>query len=130
MKCSEIWTEIIPKTDPNSNITNQVWSTCFNNDGSILIACVGDAILVYDALQGELVNKAMRGAQKDQINCVKFSRDGKRFATASNDKSVWVWTFDMTKTPKLAPEVKYSHQDKVYCLSFNPLTHQIFSGGT
>jgi len=50
-----------PKTDPNSNITNQVWSTCFNNDGSILIACVGDAILVYDALQGELVNKAMRG---------------------------------------------------------------------
>lgn len=30
-------------------------------DGSILLACVGDAILVYDALQGELVNKAMRG---------------------------------------------------------------------
>jgi len=43
----------------------------------------------------------------------------------SNDKSVWVWTFDVTKTPKLAPEVKYSHTDKVNCLSFNPLTHQV-----
>lgn len=41
----------------------------------------------------------------------------------SNDKTVWVWSFDVNKDPKLAPEVKYSHSDKVYCLSFNPLTH-------
>ncbi|KAL4432520.1 hypothetical protein ABPG74_013374 [Tetrahymena malaccensis] len=129
MKCSELWTEIIPKNDPNSNITNQVWSCSFNNDGSILLACVGDAILVYDSFTGNLVNKAIRGGQKEQINCIKFSKDGKRFATASNDKTVWVWSFDVNKNPKLAPEVKYSHTDKVLCLAFNPLTHQIFSGG-
>jgi len=30
----------------------------------------------------KLKNLKLKIAQKDQINCVKFSRDGKRFATA------------------------------------------------
>ncbi|EGR29567.1 intraflagellar transport protein, putative [Ichthyophthirius multifiliis] len=130
MQCQELWTEIIPKpSDPNSNLTNQVWCTCFNNDGTVVLACVGDAILAYDVQSGEMLNKPIRGAQKEQINCIRFSKDGKRFATASNDKTVWIWKFDIQQNPKISAEVKYSHNDKVYCLSFNPLTQQIFSGG-
>lgn len=57
---------------------------------------------------------------KENILCIACSKDGKRFATGSSDKSVVIWRSNFT------PELKYSHADAVQCLAFNPLTSQVF----
>lgn len=109
MKTSEIWTEQIPKpTDPNSTITNQVWGVAYNNDGAITVGVVGNAILVYDSNTGEMVNKHIRGAHKETINALAFSKDGKRFATGSSDKFVIIWNYNSSANPSVNAEMKYS----------------------
>lgn len=40
-----------------------------------------------------MLNKPIRGAHKDTINCVAFSKDGKRFATCGDDKSVIIFKY-------------------------------------
>jgi intraflagellar transport protein 122 len=47
------------------------------------------------------------------VYCLAYSRDGKRFASGSADKTVIIWT------QKLEGVLKYSHNDSVQCLSFN-----------
>ncbi|XP_050168667.1 intraflagellar transport protein 122 homolog isoform X2 [Myiozetetes cayanensis] len=46
---------------------------------------------------------------------------GKRFASGSADKSVIIWT------SKLEGILKYTHNDSIQCVSYNPLTHQLAS---
>ena len=72
-----------------------------NKDGTQLLAVVGDAILVYDTATGEMAAKPIRGGltiimsfrernkkwnvfysgHKENILCIAYSKDGKRFAT-------------------------------------------------
>lgn len=74
MESIQLWCQNIPKpTDQNSTITNQVWSCALSTDGTVFVAVVGDAILIYDTNNGEMLNKPIRGAHKEQINCVSFS---------------------------------------------------------
>uniref|UniRef100_A0A8C0TEW9 Intraflagellar transport protein 122 homolog n=1 Tax=Canis lupus familiaris TaxID=9615 RepID=A0A8C0TEW9_CANLF len=46
---------------------------------------------------------------------------GKRFASGSADKSVIIWT------SKLEGILKYTHNDSIQCVSYNPVTHQLAS---
>ncbi|XP_063486280.1 intraflagellar transport protein 122 homolog isoform X12 [Symphalangus syndactylus] len=46
---------------------------------------------------------------------------GKRFASGSADKSVIIWT------SKLEGILKYTHNDAIQCVSYNPITHQLAS---
>jgi len=63
-------------------------------------------------------------AHKDTITCIAGSKDGKRFATSSLDRSVVIWKYRKIKfklykslnnrynpnaTPKISAELKYSH---------------------
>jgi WD40 repeat protein len=75
-------------------------------------------------------SKPIRGAHKDTITCIASSKDSKRFATGSLDRTVVIWKYNPTANPKIMAELKYNHLDSVLCVGFNPLTHQIFSGGT
>lgn len=53
--------------------------------------------------------------------CVAYARDGKRFASGGADKCVIIWT------NKLEGILKYSHNDAIQCLSYNPISHQLAS---
>ncbi|NXP55086.1 IF122 protein, partial [Heliornis fulica] len=74
---------------------------------------------VYDTSDGTLV-QPLKG-HKDTVYCVAYAKDGKRFASGSADKSVIIWT------SKLEGILKYTHNDSIQCVSYNPLTHQLAS---
>jgi intraflagellar transport protein 122 len=56
---------------------------------------------------------------KDNVYCVAYARDGKRFASGGADKCVIIWT------AKLEGILKYSHNDAIQCLAYNPISHQV-----
>ncbi|KAJ7417309.1 intraflagellar transport protein 122 isoform X1 [Willisornis vidua] len=74
---------------------------------------------VYDTSDGTLI-QPLKG-HKDTVYCVAYAKDGKRFASGSADKSVIIWT------SKLEGILKYTHNDSIQCISYNPLTHQLAS---
>jgi len=41
---------------------------------------------------------------------------------------VVIWKYNPNANPKIVAELKYNHTEAVFCIGFNPLTHQIFSG--
>ncbi|NXX80241.1 IF122 protein, partial [Urocolius indicus] len=74
---------------------------------------------VYDTSDGTLI-QPLKG-HKDTVYCVAYAKDGKRFASGSADKSVIIWT------SKLEGILKYTHNDSIQCVLYNPLTHQLAS---
>ena len=79
----------------------------------------GQRVLVYDTSDGSLI-QPLKG-HKDTVYCVNYAKDGKRFASGGADKCVIIWT------NKLEGILKYSHNDAVQALSYNPVTHQLAS---
>jgi intraflagellar transport protein 122 len=53
-----------------------VWSIAFKPNGSQMIVGVGNRVLVYDALDGDLQH-SLKG-HKDTVYAVTYSADGKR----------------------------------------------------
>ncbi|KAK3103245.1 hypothetical protein FSP39_017787 [Pinctada imbricata] len=99
--------------------TGIIWDLCFRPDGSQLIVAAGNRVLVYDTNDGSLI-QPLKG-HKDTVYCVTYAKDGKRFASGSADKSVIIWT------SKLEGILKYTHNDAIQCLAYNPVTHQLAS---
>ncbi|XP_037586072.1 intraflagellar transport protein 122 homolog [Cebus imitator] len=91
----------------------------FKPDGTQLILAAGNRLLVYDTSDGTLL-QPLKG-HKDTVYCVAYAKDGKRFASGSADKSVIIWT------SKLEGILKYTHNDSIQCVSYNPVTHQLAS---
>ncbi|XP_064012186.1 intraflagellar transport protein 122 homolog isoform X1 [Pogoniulus pusillus] len=96
-----------------------VYDLAFKPDGTQLIIAAGNRLLVYDTSDGTLI-QPLKG-HKDTVYCVAYAKDGKRFASGSADKSVIIWT------SKLEGILKYTHNDSIQCVSYNPLTHQLAS---
>ncbi|NXT85018.1 IF122 protein, partial [Zapornia atra] len=70
---------------------------------------------VYDTSDGTLI-QPLKG-HKDTVYCVAYAKDGKYHSGAS----VIIWT------SKLEGILKYTHNDSIQCVSYNPLTHQLAS---
>ncbi|CAG0883204.1 unnamed protein product [Darwinula stevensoni] len=96
-----------------------IYDLCFKPDGTQLIVAAGNRVLVYDASDGSLL-QPLKG-HKDTVVCVSYAKDGKRFASGSLDKHVIIWT------SKLEGILKYSHNDALQCLAYNPISHQLAS---
>ncbi|XP_068838604.1 intraflagellar transport protein 122 homolog isoform X6 [Capricornis sumatraensis] len=96
-----------------------VYDLAFKPDGAQLIVAAGSRLLVYDTSDGTLL-QPLKG-HKDTVYCVAYAKDGKRFASGSADKSVIIWT------SKLEGILKYTHNDSIQCVSYNPVTHQLAS---
>ncbi|XP_069142693.1 intraflagellar transport protein 122 homolog isoform X2 [Argopecten irradians] len=109
----------VDKVQDRDKLEQCIWDLCFRPDGSQLIVAAGNRVLVYDTNDGTLI-QPLKG-HKDTVYCVTYARDGKRFASGSADKSVIIWT------SKLEGILKYTHNDAIQCLSYNPLTHQLAS---
>ncbi|XP_037240978.1 intraflagellar transport protein 122 homolog isoform X3 [Falco rusticolus] len=99
--------------------TLNIYDLAFKPDGTQLIIAAGNRLLVYDTSDGTLI-QPLKG-HKDTVYCVAYAKDGKRFASGSADKSVIIWT------SKLEGILKYTHNDSIQCVSYNPLTHQLAS---
>ncbi|XP_027133028.1 intraflagellar transport protein 122 homolog isoform X2 [Larimichthys crocea] len=96
-----------------------VYDLAFKPDGSQLIIAAGLRVLVYDTADGVLI-MPLKG-HKDIVYCVAYAKDGKRFASGSADKSIIIWT------SKLEGILKYTHNDSIQCVAYNPVTHQLAS---
>ncbi|KAF7664865.1 hypothetical protein LDENG_00161710 [Lucifuga dentata] len=97
----------------------RIYDLAFKPDGSQLIIAAGPRVLVYDTADGTLV-QPLKG-HKDTVYCVAYAKDGKRFASGSADKSIIIWT------SKLEGILKYTHNDSIQCVAYNPVTHQLAS---
>ncbi|XP_022096034.1 intraflagellar transport protein 122 homolog isoform X1 [Acanthaster planci] len=109
----------VDKVHDRDKIEQCIYDIAFRPDGSQLIVAAGNRVLVYDANDGALI-QPLKG-HKDTVYCVAYAKDGKRFSSGSADKSVIIWT------SKLEGILKYTHNDAIQCLSFNPITHQLAS---
>ncbi|XP_054464764.1 intraflagellar transport protein 122 homolog [Anoplopoma fimbria] len=96
-----------------------VYDLAFKPDGSQLIIAAGLRVLVYDVADGAII-QPLKG-HKDIVYCVAYAKDGKRFASGSADKSIIIWT------SKLEGILRYTHNDSIQCVAYNPVTHQLAS---
>ncbi|KAJ1472731.1 intraflagellar transport 122 [Baffinella frigidus] len=95
-------------------------SVCFNPEGTQqLVAAVGTLVLVFNASDGSLVHR-LKG-HKDNVYAVSYSKDGKRFSSGGADKSVIIWQSNGEGI------LKYSHNDTIQCVEYNPVTLELAS---
>jgi len=116
MKIDVPWKDRIPRRD---NFDSVIYCVAFKPDGSQLLVAVGNRILVYDAKDGDLLH-SLKG-HRLPVYCVAYSRDGQRFASGGADKTIIIWT------SKCDGILKYSHNDTIQCLAYNPITTQLAS---
>ena len=116
MKTKVIWQDTMPECGDKRP---PVWSIAFKPNGSEMVVGVGNRVLVYDALDGDLQH-SLKG-HKDTVYAVTYSADGKRFASGGADNTIIIWT------SKAEGILKYSHNDSVQHLAYNPVTHSLAS---
>jgi intraflagellar transport protein 122 len=109
MKVETSWSDFIPPREGQSTSINDLsWSP----DGKLLVVAAGPRVLVYNALEGDLLH-SVRG-HKDTVYSVDFSHDGKRFASGGADKTVIIWTSNAEGV------LKYTHTESVQRVVYNP----------
>ncbi|CDQ74221.1 unnamed protein product [Oncorhynchus mykiss] len=109
----------IDKVHDRDKVEQCIYDLAFKPDGSQLIVAAGNRVLVYDTSDGTLI-QPLKG-HKDTVYCVAYAKDGKRFASGSADKSIIIWT------SKLEGILKYTHNDSIQCVAYNPVSHQLAS---
>ena len=116
MRTTLSWSDKVPERD---GVTSVCHSVCFSPDGSQLLAAVGNRVLVYDASDGDII-KSLKG-HKAAVYCVCYASNGERFASGGADCMVVIWTSTAEGI------LKYSHNDSIQALGYNPVTHQLAS---
>ncbi|KAL0479772.1 intraflagellar transport protein [Acrasis kona] len=69
------------------------------------------------------VTKKLRG-HKDTVYTVAYAKDGTRFASGGADKFVIIWSNEGEG------KLKYSHNEAIQCLAYNPNSHHLVSCAT
>eukprot|EP00798_Chlamydomonas_sp_ICE-L_P028208 gene28208-31309_t len=116
MRTVVAWQETPPEKD---GVRNVCYDLCFKPDGAHLVAGVGNRVLIYDAVDGDLLH-ALKG-HKDSVYCVAYSCNGKRFASGGADNTVIIWT------SKAEGILKYTHNESIQAMSYNPVSQQLAS---
>lgn len=79
-----------------------------------MVAAVGNAILLFDTQKSEMLRPPLRGQHKDTITCLAASKDGNKMVTGSADKTVIVWSFNITRGEKMLDAEKFfSHSEAI-----------------
>lgn len=116
MRIIENWKDKLSDKDEYEQSINDL---CFKPDGTQLIVASGNRLIVYDPQDGNII-QTLKG-HKEIIYCVKYSKDGKLFASGGSDKTVIIWTHELEGI------LKYTHNDCIQCLAFNPITNVLIS---
>ena len=66
---------------------------CFRPDGTQLIVAAGNRVIVYDPLDGSVI-QVLKG-HKETVYCVRYAKDSKKFASGGADKTVIIWTSEL-----------------------------------
>ena len=125
--CSHLKVELIIRTPEYRGIFVLKIGNPFFTGGSIgCISLCGDTfqqLVARKAAAGpkSIWNVSLISGHKEAVYCVAYSRDGKRFASGGADKCVIIWTAGLEGI------LKYSHNDSIQCLSYNPVSHQLAS---
>ncbi|CAG11335.1 unnamed protein product, partial [Tetraodon nigroviridis] len=96
-----------------------VYDITFKPDGSQVVIAAGQRVLVYDTADGSVIQPL--SGHSAIVYCVDYAKDGKQFASGSADKSVIIWT------SKLQGILRYTHNDSIQSLAYNPVTQQLAS---
>lgn len=98
-----------------SHHKNTIWSMDINKSGEYIVSTeVNKTFQLTNVYEG-VVERSMKGHQ-DITLAVAFSPDGKKIASGSNDRSVFLWDLE-----KEEPVAKFhGHSDNIYDLAFSP----------
>ncbi|XP_015789085.1 intraflagellar transport protein 122 homolog [Tetranychus urticae] len=96
-----------------------MYDVVFSPDNNHVAATAGTNIYIYNSKDGILVTSLKN--HRETVLALAYSLDGRRFASGSADKQVIIWT------SKYEGILKYSHNESVRCLQFNPITGQLVS---
>ncbi|CAE6463026.1 unnamed protein product [Rhizoctonia solani] len=102
----------------------EVHSCAFSPGGTRIALAVGDKVLVIDAFSGLLVIGPLTG-HTDEVTSVKFSPDGARIASGSNDCTLLIWD---AQTGALILGPLGGHTDWITCVDFSPSGAFLASG--
>eukprot|EP00052_Salpingoeca_macrocollata_P008243 m.65502 g.65502 ORF g.65502 m.65502 type:complete len:1216 (+) comp16496_c0_seq1:48-3695(+) len=116
MRSVNVWAD---KVHDKEGKKQPIYAIAFKPDGTQLVAAAGSRVLVYETADGELVT-SLKG-HKNSVYCLAFQKDGKRFASGGADKMVIIWT------DELEGILKYSHNDAIQAIAFNPRTNLLCS---
>jgi RNA polymerase sigma factor (sigma-70 family) len=116
-----------------------MWTFAFSPDARRLaVACDGGTLMLCDGhtcaeirrladhdLKREDIKVLMGGKRANQIRALAFSPDGKWFASAGSDTSVYIWETATGKEVLCLP----GHEAEVSCVAFSPDGQTVFSYG-
>lgn len=116
MQSAVVWSDQVPNRNDRDRA---VWDICFNPDGTQMIVAVTNRVLVYDAVEADLL-QSLRG-HKGTVFTVAYSSNGKFFASGGADNTIIIWNSDAEG------QLKYNHNDPIQKLAYNPVTQQLIS---
>ena len=127
VRTSPGWSDSVPpqrskskEEDGKGMKKSVIWDLAYNPDGSRLAAAAGTRVLIYDAVDGDLVS-SLKG-HKGTVYSVDWSADGAWFASGGADKMVIIWSAKGYKG-----SCKYPHSDTVQQVKYNPVTQLLAS---
>ncbi|KAJ3016424.1 hypothetical protein HKX48_004032 [Thoreauomyces humboldtii] len=114
MRSFPTWQDKVADLD---GVPQPIYDVAFIPETNQLVATAGAEILVYDAVEGELIRSLK--AHKDTVLCLTSLRNG--FASGGADKQVIIWN------GKLEGILKYSHGDTIQAIAQSPIGGQVVS---
>src|SRR5262245_6933357 len=99
-------------------MTGRIWA------GALALALLV-GVQATSAFAQPKLQKTIQGGHKGAITSLAFSPDNSTLASASEDKTIWLW--DVAKGQEVGDEPLKGHKDFVNCVVFTPDGKRLFS---
>eukprot|EP00761_Pharyngomonas_kirbyi_P010486 gb/GECH01010506.1/.p1 GENE.gb/GECH01010506.1/~~gb/GECH01010506.1/.p1 ORF type:complete len:1200 (+),score=262.07 gb/GECH01010506.1/:1-3600(+) len=121
MRGEILWQSELPqRQDGSSPIYSMTFRPVKNLDGGQLLVSLGHKIFVFDSVTGHEVD-CLNG-HTSTIYTLDYSVSGTVFASGGADKTVIIWS-----AHRHTGKLKYTHNDSIQCVKFNPVSVSLLS---